>query len=70
MSVVVKAEQPKISVEEMERRRKVVRDAIRSNAIEGARHGPEVDPIFEAYITGEIDVAEILPRIKRLRNIA
>jgi hypothetical protein len=70
MNVAVKAKRPKISAEEMERRREMVQDAVRSNAIEGARHGPDVDPIFDAFINGEIEAADILPRIKRLRNIA
>lgn len=42
MAFALKQKTPAISPEEMERRRKIVRSAIRSNAIEGAMHGPEV----------------------------
>jgi hypothetical protein len=68
MNVAAKKQKPRISAEEMERRRKNVRSAIRNNAIEGARHGPEIDPIFDAYIAGEIDATEIVPLIKKVRG--
>lgn len=69
MNAPVKGNRPKISAEEMERRREMVADAVHSNAIECARHGPEVDPIFEAFINGEIEATDIVPQIKRLRDL-
>ncbi len=30
---------------------------------------PEIDAVFEAYIRGEIDVSEIIPRLKALPNV-
>jgi hypothetical protein len=59
---------PRISAEEMERRREALRQADASNRIEGVFRGPETDPIFEAFIRGEIEVEEINPRLKALRN--
>jgi len=56
----------KISAEEMERRREAVRQADASNRIEGIYREPESDPIFDAYIRGEIDATEIIPRLKAL----
>jgi hypothetical protein len=56
----------KISSEEMERRRKRVERANAHNRIEGICRDPESDPIFEAYIRGEIEIDEILPRIQAL----
>jgi hypothetical protein len=58
----------KISDAEMERRRKALRQADASNRIEGQFRGPESAPIFEAFIHGEIEVDDILPRLKALHN--
>jgi hypothetical protein len=59
---------PRISAEEMERRREALREADASNRIEGVFREPESDPIFEAFVRGEIEVEEIIPRLKALRN--
>ena len=66
MSVAVTEIKPKISAEEMERRRKSILAGIRTNAIEGARHGPEVESILGDYIYGEIDIDEMDLRIKEV----
>ena len=52
----------------MERRRKVVRQAVASSRIEGAYHDPDMDPVFEAYIRGEIDANQLVPRINHIRS--
>ncbi|MPR64340.1 hypothetical protein D7027_21395 [Ochrobactrum intermedium] len=57
-----------ITPEETERHRKNVRRVIRSNALEGATHGPEVEPILEAYISGEIEAHDIIRKIKEIRG--
>lgn len=69
MDHALKQNIPAITAEEMERRRKIVRSAFRSNAIEGAKHGPEVEPIFDAFISGEIEASEIIEKIKELRGL-
>ena len=56
----------KISTAEMERRRKALRQADASNRIEGQYRGTESAPIFEAFIRGDIEHDEILPRLKAL----
>ena len=68
---VVTHEKPKsvLSAEEMERRRETVRRAVASSRIEGMTHAPEADPVFEAYVRGEIDAREIVPRLNRLREL-
>jgi hypothetical protein len=58
----------KISVEEMERRREALRQADASNRIEGLKRGPETDSIFDAYIHGEIEATDMIPRLKALHN--
>ncbi len=68
MALAHKTAAPAISAEEMERRRKYVRRAIRSNAMEGAAHGADVEPILEAYISGEIEATDIIGKIKALRG--
>jgi hypothetical protein len=52
---------PKITPEEMQRRRGHVRTAIADSRIEGmAPPGAEELAIFEAYIRGEIDAADLV----------
>ncbi len=55
---------PKISVQEMEDRRKGIRLARDDSRLEGMKRGPESDVIFDAYIRGEIEVTDIVPRLK------
>ena len=55
---------PRISAEEMKRRQEIVRRADANNRIEGFIRTPETDAIFEAYIRGDIEVTELVPRIK------
>jgi hypothetical protein len=57
---------PKIHPEEIARRREADRQAKACNRIEGIPHDPTTDPIFEAWILGEIDSEELIARIKRL----
>lgn len=68
MALAHKTAEPAILAEEMDRRRKYVRRAIRSNAMEGAAHGADVEPILEAYISGEIEATDIIGKIKALRG--
>jgi hypothetical protein len=55
---------PKVSSEEMARRRLIVRAADHENLLEGIVRSPETDAIFEAFIRGEIEATDIRPRIK------
>jgi len=66
MDEAIQISQPGISADEMDRRRKMVWRAFRSNAIQGARHGTDVEPIFDAFIRGEIEARDIVPRITLL----
>lgn len=54
---------------EMERRCKMVRSAQRSNANAGVRPDPAAQPIFDAFIAGEIEVDELMHRIKALYDV-
>jgi hypothetical protein len=56
---------PKISAEETERRRRAVDKAAYSSAMEGARHDPRTDHIFDAFVRGEIELRDMIPMIKR-----
>ena len=58
----------KISAVEIERRRVALRQADASNRIENEFRSPESAPIFEAFINGEIEMHEILPRLKPLHR--
>ncbi len=67
---VIAPKKPKvaISAEEMERRREIVRQADASNRIEGQARASDTDPVFDAYVRGEIEVTDIVPRLKALHN--
>ncbi|THK33766.1 antitoxin VbhA family protein [Ensifer aridi] len=69
MALAVKPKAPAITPEETERRRKMVRSAFRSNAMEGLRPNPACQPIFDAYIAGEIELDEMMPRVKAILGI-
>ncbi|ATU95176.1 antitoxin VbhA family protein [Phyllobacterium zundukense] len=69
MALAVKPKAPAITPEEMERRRKMVRSAFRSNAIEGLRPNRACQPVFDAFIAGEIELAEMMPRVKAILGI-
>jgi hypothetical protein len=53
-----------LSADEIARRREAFRQALACERIEGIAHDPATDPIFEAWIIGEIDSEEALARIK------
>jgi hypothetical protein len=55
---------PRVSAKEMKRRQEIVRRADANNRIEGFIRTAETDAIFEAYIRGDIEVTELVPRIK------
>ncbi|UVF20550.1 antitoxin VbhA family protein [Microvirga terrae] len=52
--------------EEVERRRKFVEAAHHNNLMAGIERDPTTDPIFEAFIRGDIDITDILPAIRSL----
>ena len=58
----------KISAAEMQRRRDALRRADAHNRIEGQFPSPESDAIFEAFVRGDIEQAEILPRLHALHR--
>ena len=58
-----------ISDSEAARRRKVVRMADAENRLEGITRSPETDAIFDSYVRGDIEVTEMVPRLKALLGI-
>jgi hypothetical protein len=54
----------KISLQEMERRREALRQADASNRIEGYFPDPADAAIYEQFIRGEIELAEIIKLIQ------
>ncbi|RCS21490.1 hypothetical protein DUT91_23740 [Phyllobacterium salinisoli] len=69
MALALKPKAPAITPEEMQRRRKMVRSAFRSNAMEGLRPNPACQPVFDAYIVGEIELDEMMPRVRAILGI-
>jgi hypothetical protein len=61
-----KAGAPPASPEEVERRRKIVEAAHHNNLMAGIERDPTTDPIYEAFIRGDIDITDILPAIRSL----
>jgi len=60
---------PKISAEEMARRREHVRMADANNRLEGIFRDSESDAVFDAYIRGEIEATEIVSRLSALPDV-
>jgi len=58
----------KITAAEMERRREAMRQAAAHNRIEGQFPTPEGTAIFEAFIRGDIERHEILPRLNAIHR--
>ena len=63
---VITETKPKISAAEIQRRRDALRQADAHNRIEGQFPSKQSDAIFEAFINGEIERDEILPRLQAL----
>jgi hypothetical protein len=57
---------PPIPPEEVEHRRKIVEAAHHNNLMAGIERDPTTDPIFEAFIRGDIDITDMLPAIRSL----
>ena len=55
---------PAITAEEVARRRKAVEQADANNRIEGIFRDPASDEIFEAFIRGDIELDDLVPRLK------
>jgi Antitoxin VbhA len=55
---------PRITPEEMERRRNALAWADAHNRIEGIMPDPATEQIFDAYVHGEIELHEMQPLIK------
>lgn len=68
-ATAVRSERPssRITAEEIERRREIVRRADHENLLEGQKRDPATDHIFEAFIQGEIEVRDLVPRLKEFR---
>jgi hypothetical protein len=58
-----------ISAEEQERRRRNVYSAFHSNAMEGLKPNSDCQHVFDAYIAGEIELSEMMPRVKAILGI-
>jgi hypothetical protein len=58
----------RISTQEMARRREAVRWADTHNRIEGLARSPKTEPIYDAFVRGDIEFDEILPRLKALHH--
>lgn len=66
MDDVVTKPKARVTAAEMERRRKIVRQADANNRIEGVYRRPATDAIVDMFIRGEIDVMEMSARIGAL----
>lgn len=60
----------RLSPEETERRRLIVRDVHHSNRIEGVAANPDVEHVFDAFIVGDIEADQIVPRLVRFHASA
>jgi hypothetical protein len=65
---VRRAGTPPIPPEEVDRRREIVDEAHHNNLMAGIERDQATDPIYEAFIRGDIDVTDLLPAIRSLRD--
>lgn len=61
----IRPDRARISAEEIARRLEIVRRVDHENLLEGQKRHPETDHIFTAFINGEIEVTEMMPRLKQ-----
>jgi hypothetical protein len=61
-------EAPPIPPGEVERRRRIVEAAHHNNLMAGIGRDPATDPIYEAFIRGDIEVTDLSPAIRSLRD--
>jgi hypothetical protein len=59
---------PSMSAAEMHRRREVILQAEANTRLAGQSCSPEAEAIFEAFVRGEIEVTDILPRLQALHG--
>ncbi|MBJ6126896.1 hypothetical protein [Microvirga splendida] len=64
-----RANSSQISVEEMKHRRKIVEQAQHNNLLAGITRDQATDPIFEAYIHGDIEATDIGRILERLSDL-
>lgn len=64
-----KRRKTKITAKETQLRIERVRRGEANNRIEGISSGPESNTVFAAYISGDIEVTEIVPRLKLLYRV-
>ena len=64
-----KKRKAKISAKETQLRIEHVRRGDANNRIEGILSGPEANTVFADYISGNIEVTEIVPRLKLLYSV-
>jgi hypothetical protein len=67
-TAVRKAGKPSTPPEEVERRRRIVEAAHHNNLMAGIGRDPTTDPIYEAFIHGDIDITDLLPAIRSVRD--
>jgi len=67
--VLERANSSQISVEEMDHRRKIVEEVHHNNLLAGITRDQTADPIFEAFIRGDIDAADIGHVLERVRDL-
>jgi hypothetical protein len=66
--IVRKPDMPPLPQEEIERRRKIVEAAYHNNLMAGIERDQAIDLIYEAFIRGDIDITDVLPAIRSLRD--
>ena len=57
-------DRPRISPEEVARRREAVRQADADNRIEGIFRDPASSEIVEVFVRGDFEISELVPRLK------
>ncbi|MDE1905151.1 MAG: antitoxin VbhA family protein [Rhodospirillales bacterium] len=69
MDDIVKTALPRISAEEIHRRREALSQATANARIEGLYMSPESDALFERFIQGEIEIGDVLDILRERHGL-
>ena len=65
-TAILEQTRPRMSDAEIARRKKALARADAHNRIEGIFPDPASEPVFQAWVRGEIDELDIMPMLKKL----
>jgi hypothetical protein len=69
MDDFVKTVRPKISADEIQRRREALATASANARLEGQFSSPESEAIFDRYVQGELEIGDVIGLLKERHGL-